>query len=109
MEFGESLVQFNIYDAMKHPMKDYSLFSIDIIDELVEEYMQLGISSAEFSNFVEIPSVMDCFNFVENVFDFVNISFEVCLPGRPLTLPSYNSLQPPLRARGEVFERLEEA
>ncbi|RDY11648.1 hypothetical protein CR513_03638, partial [Mucuna pruriens] len=54
MEFEDNLVQFNIFEAMKHPTKDHSLFSIDIIDELVEEYMPIGTGSAIFSNFVEI-------------------------------------------------------
>ncbi|RDY05491.1 hypothetical protein CR513_10669, partial [Mucuna pruriens] len=38
MEFGDTLVQFNIFEAMKHPTKDHSLFGIDVIEELVEEY-----------------------------------------------------------------------
>ncbi|RDX85421.1 Retrovirus-related Pol polyprotein, partial [Mucuna pruriens] len=59
---------------MKHPTKDQSLFSIDIIDELVEEYMQLGTSNVEFSNFVEIPNVIGYFNSVEDVSDSVNMS-----------------------------------
>ncbi|RDX74360.1 hypothetical protein CR513_45913, partial [Mucuna pruriens] len=41
MEFGDNLVQFNIFEAMKHPTKDHSLFGIDIIDELVAEHLQL--------------------------------------------------------------------
>ncbi|RDX71694.1 hypothetical protein CR513_48914, partial [Mucuna pruriens] len=41
---------------MKHPTKDHSIFSIDIIDELVEEYKPIGTTSANFSNFVEIPN-----------------------------------------------------
>ncbi|RDX71505.1 hypothetical protein CR513_49133, partial [Mucuna pruriens] len=55
MEFDDNLVQFNIFEVMKHPTEDHSLFSIDIIDELVEEHMQLGISRAKISHFVEIP------------------------------------------------------
>ncbi|RDX93410.1 hypothetical protein CR513_24338, partial [Mucuna pruriens] len=38
MEFGDTLVQFNIFQAMKHPTEDHSLFDIDVIEELVEEY-----------------------------------------------------------------------
>ncbi|RDY07915.1 hypothetical protein CR513_07915, partial [Mucuna pruriens] len=38
MEFGDTLVQFNIFEAMKHPTEDHSLFGIDVIEELVEEY-----------------------------------------------------------------------
>ncbi|RDX87505.1 hypothetical protein CR513_31006, partial [Mucuna pruriens] len=41
MEFGDNLVQFNIFEAMKHPTEDHSLFGIDLIDELVEECLQL--------------------------------------------------------------------
>ncbi|RDX78036.1 hypothetical protein CR513_41754, partial [Mucuna pruriens] len=36
MEFGDTLVQFNIFEAMKHPTVDHSLFGIDLIDVLVE-------------------------------------------------------------------------
>ncbi|RDX94442.1 Retrovirus-related Pol polyprotein from transposon 17.6, partial [Mucuna pruriens] len=59
---------------MKHPTKDHSLFSIDIIDELVEEYMQISTGNADFSNFFEISNVMNCFNPMNDVSDFVNIS-----------------------------------
>ncbi|RDX84922.1 hypothetical protein CR513_33955, partial [Mucuna pruriens] len=38
MEFGDTLVQFNIFEAMKHPIEDHSLFGIDVIEELVEKY-----------------------------------------------------------------------
>ncbi|RDX96105.1 hypothetical protein CR513_21285, partial [Mucuna pruriens] len=51
MEFGDTMVQFNIFEAMKHPTKDHSLFGIDLIDELVEEYLQLDNSSEDSENF----------------------------------------------------------
>ncbi|RDX84439.1 hypothetical protein CR513_34514, partial [Mucuna pruriens] len=38
MEFEDNLVQFNIFDTMRHPTKDHSLYTMDVIDELVEEY-----------------------------------------------------------------------
>ncbi|RDY10331.1 hypothetical protein CR513_05162, partial [Mucuna pruriens] len=47
MEFGDTLVQFNIFEAMKHPIEDHSLFSIDAIEELVEEYFQLSNHSED--------------------------------------------------------------
>ncbi|RDX89670.1 hypothetical protein CR513_28581, partial [Mucuna pruriens] len=53
MEFDDNRVQFNIFEAMKHHIEDPSLFGIDIIDELVEDYMQPGTSLVEISNFVE--------------------------------------------------------
>ncbi|RDX83932.1 hypothetical protein CR513_35096, partial [Mucuna pruriens] len=51
MEFGDTLVQFNIFEAMKHPIEDHSLFGIDLIDELVEEYLQLDNNSEDIENF----------------------------------------------------------
>ncbi|RDX87274.1 hypothetical protein CR513_31292, partial [Mucuna pruriens] len=41
---------------MKHPTKDHSIFRIDTIDVLVEEYMSIGTGSVDLSNFIEIPN-----------------------------------------------------
>ncbi|RDX82123.1 hypothetical protein CR513_37128, partial [Mucuna pruriens] len=40
MEFGDTLVQFNIFEAMKHPTEDHSLFGVDIMEELVDEKVE---------------------------------------------------------------------
>ncbi|RDY07870.1 hypothetical protein CR513_07946, partial [Mucuna pruriens] len=32
MEFGDTNVKFNIFEALKHPTEDHSIFSIDAID-----------------------------------------------------------------------------
>ncbi|RDX67772.1 hypothetical protein CR513_53315, partial [Mucuna pruriens] len=58
MEFGDNLVQFNIFEAMKHPIEDHSLFGIDLIDELVEEYFQLDSHSEDTDNFAEITNLI---------------------------------------------------
>ncbi|XP_074559897.1 uncharacterized protein LOC141815936 [Curcuma longa] len=34
MEFGDTVVQFSILDAMKYPTEDHSLLGIDVLDEL---------------------------------------------------------------------------
>ncbi|RDX98405.1 hypothetical protein CR513_18684, partial [Mucuna pruriens] len=60
MEFGDTLVQFNIFEAMKHPMEDTSLFGIDLIDELVEEHMQANTSSTKFFQFARNIDIRDC-------------------------------------------------
>ncbi|RDX82551.1 hypothetical protein CR513_36639, partial [Mucuna pruriens] len=60
MEFGDTLVQFNIFEAMKHPIEDHSLFGIDLIDELVEEYLQLDNSSEDSENFAGDTNVISC-------------------------------------------------
>ncbi|RDX94806.1 hypothetical protein CR513_22768, partial [Mucuna pruriens] len=60
MEFGDTLVQFNIFEAMKHPTEDHSLFGIDLIDELVEEYFQLGSHNEDIDNFAERTDSIGC-------------------------------------------------
>src|ERR1044071_3764794 len=37
LEFDGEIVKFNIYDAMKHPIDDNSIFSIDVIDPIVQD------------------------------------------------------------------------
>ncbi|XP_027337199.1 uncharacterized protein LOC113850874 [Abrus precatorius] len=37
MEFGDSIVSFNILDAMKHPFEEHSVFQIDLFDDLIDE------------------------------------------------------------------------
>ncbi|RDY11615.1 hypothetical protein CR513_03691, partial [Mucuna pruriens] len=60
IEFGDTLVQFNIFETMKHPMEDTSLFSIDLIGELVEEHMQADTSSTEFFQVAGNTDILDC-------------------------------------------------
>ncbi|RDX78154.1 hypothetical protein CR513_41608, partial [Mucuna pruriens] len=60
MEFGDTLVQFNIFEAMKHTTEDYSLFGIDLIDELVEKYLQLDSRSEDNENFAGDTNVINC-------------------------------------------------
>ncbi|RDX71161.1 hypothetical protein CR513_49522, partial [Mucuna pruriens] len=54
MEFGDTLVQFNIFDVMKH------LFGIDLIDELVEECLQQDNSNEGISSFAEDTDSIGC-------------------------------------------------
>ncbi|RDX69822.1 hypothetical protein CR513_51013, partial [Mucuna pruriens] len=60
MEFGDTLVQFNIFEAMKHPIEDHSLFGIDLLDEIVEEYSQLNSSSEDIEKFVGRADEISC-------------------------------------------------
>ncbi|RDX89306.1 hypothetical protein CR513_28983, partial [Mucuna pruriens] len=54
MEFGDNLVQFNIFEAMKHPTKD--LHSLVLI--------------AEFSNFAKNRDVIGYLGFILDEFDY---------------------------------------
>ncbi|RDY06480.1 hypothetical protein CR513_09526, partial [Mucuna pruriens] len=59
MEFGDTSVKFSIFEALKHPAEDHSLFSIDAIDGLVEEYFQIGTTNDNLVDFesAEIESI----------------------------------------------------
>ncbi|RDX70508.1 hypothetical protein CR513_50236, partial [Mucuna pruriens] len=60
MEVGDTLVQFNIFEAMKHPTEDHSLFGIDIMEELVEEYFQLDNCSEKVEDFAGLTKSSSC-------------------------------------------------
>ncbi|RDX71162.1 Retrovirus-related Pol polyprotein from transposon 17.6, partial [Mucuna pruriens] len=60
MEFGDTLMQFNIFEAMKHPTEDHSLFGIDLLDEIVEEYFQLNSSSEDIEKFAGSADEISC-------------------------------------------------
>ncbi|RDX68645.1 hypothetical protein CR513_52336, partial [Mucuna pruriens] len=64
MEFGDHLVQFNIFEAMKHPIEDHSLFCIDLINELVEENLQLNTNNDDTLDFVGDTDIFDCLGYV---------------------------------------------
>jgi len=38
MEIGDEKVQFNVLEAMKHPTKDHSLFCIDLLSDVVNNF-----------------------------------------------------------------------
>ncbi|KAM1149569.1 hypothetical protein ACFX2B_029837 [Malus domestica] len=40
MEFDREVIDFNISETMRYPVDDYSCFSIDVIDSLVQEYLE---------------------------------------------------------------------
>ncbi|RDY03681.1 hypothetical protein CR513_12702, partial [Mucuna pruriens] len=63
---SDTLVQFNIFKASKHPIEDLSLFGIDLIDELVEENLYLDTDSDDISNFARDTNIFDYLGFVTN-------------------------------------------
>ncbi|RDX82103.1 hypothetical protein CR513_37148, partial [Mucuna pruriens] len=73
MEFGDTLVQFNIFEAMKHPTEDHSLFRIDLIDELVEEYLQLDSSSEDSENFAGSTNLISCLGSITKEADYEEV------------------------------------
>ncbi|RDY10503.1 hypothetical protein CR513_04960, partial [Mucuna pruriens] len=57
IEFGDTFVMFNIFEALKHPAEDHSIFSTDTIDMLIEKHLRMSIGSAYLVDFVEISNV----------------------------------------------------
>ncbi|KAJ9168056.1 hypothetical protein P3X46_019630 [Hevea brasiliensis] len=43
MEFDEETVKFNIFDAMKYPADGHSVFSIDVVDTIVQDVFELSV------------------------------------------------------------------
>ncbi|RDX76710.1 hypothetical protein CR513_43275, partial [Mucuna pruriens] len=73
MEFGDTLVQFNIFEAMKHPIEDHSLFSIDVIEELVEEYFQLNSCSEDIEDFARSTDLISCIGPITEEVDYKEV------------------------------------
>ncbi|RDX62422.1 hypothetical protein CR513_59252, partial [Mucuna pruriens] len=62
MEFGDNMVQFNIFEAMTHLIENHFVFGSNVIDVLVDDYMQLHsglFAFSEFSDFVDVANVFD--------------------------------------------------
>ncbi|RDY10831.1 hypothetical protein CR513_04585, partial [Mucuna pruriens] len=73
MEFGDTLVQFNIFEAMKHPTEDHSLFGIDMTEELVEEYFQPESCSGDIEDFAKNADVTSCLGSITKEADYEEI------------------------------------
>ncbi|RDY06225.1 hypothetical protein CR513_09829, partial [Mucuna pruriens] len=70
MKFGDTLVQFNIFESIKHLVEDTSLFGIELIDELVEEHMQADTGSIEFFQVAGNTDVLNCLGSVFEETDY---------------------------------------
>ncbi|RDY10414.1 hypothetical protein CR513_05068, partial [Mucuna pruriens] len=80
MEFGDTFVKFNSFEALKHPDEDHSIFSIDTIDGLIEDYFRIGTGNANLVDFVNISDVIDCFCTVAAKADFEILSHAFHFP-----------------------------
>ncbi|RDY05420.1 hypothetical protein CR513_10747, partial [Mucuna pruriens] len=69
MEFGDTLVQFNIFEAMKHPTEDDYLFGIDLLEEIVEEYFQLNSRSEDNEKFSGSTDATSCLGVADEAAD----------------------------------------
>ena len=51
MEFGDDIVNFKIFEAMKYPVEEHSIFLGDIIDVVVDSIETFTDSLADFAEF----------------------------------------------------------
>ncbi|RDX98404.1 hypothetical protein CR513_18683, partial [Mucuna pruriens] len=60
---------------MKHPTEDHSLFGIDMIEELVEEYFQPVSCSEDIEDFVENADVTSCLGSITKEVDYEEVHY----------------------------------
>ncbi|RDY03172.1 hypothetical protein CR513_13280, partial [Mucuna pruriens] len=51
MEFGDNRVEYNIFEAMKHPIENHLVFYLDVIDQLGHDYINLHYEFPDFDYF----------------------------------------------------------
>lgn len=64
MEFGDIVAKFNIFDGMKHPLEEHSVFHIELISDLVDETCSelFSLDFPSLSGFDDVYSCGDCTN-----------------------------------------------
>jgi hypothetical protein len=61
MEFGDIVAKFNIFDAMKHPSEEHSVFQMELLSEIVDEFnLDLFSGDPSLSGFDDDYSCDDC-------------------------------------------------
>ncbi|XP_052736704.1 uncharacterized protein LOC128197896 [Vigna angularis] len=79
MEFADIVVHFNIFDAMKFPAEDHSLFRIDTLEDIIDEFVVDNFNSvhekkhsflSSLHSFIESGFTSGFDNDVDNVVDF---------------------------------------
>ncbi|RDX78149.1 hypothetical protein CR513_41603, partial [Mucuna pruriens] len=91
IEFNDTLVQFNIFEAMKHLTEDHSLFGIDVIEELVEEYFQLNGYSEDIEDFAGSTNLISCIGLITKEADYMELLLPITsVRSKKINLPGIN-------------------
>ncbi|RDY14403.1 hypothetical protein CR513_00544, partial [Mucuna pruriens] len=53
MEFGDNKVEYNIFEAMKYPTENHSVFCLNVIDQLGDDYVNLHSEFPDFHYFAD--------------------------------------------------------
>ncbi|XP_027338042.1 uncharacterized protein LOC113851974 [Abrus precatorius] len=94
MEFGDDVMQFNVFEAMKHPLELHSAFYIDIIDVLTKEFC------TDFSDIFSCTCTLrDLCKVCAEIYayltaDYVSCGAIACLESSSLLTGSTHTLEP---------------
>ena len=80
MEFGDSVVRFNILDAMKHPMEDHSVFHIELLEDLVDDSLS-ELLDIDFPSLSDFDDTYTCDTCTESEICSVYAEIAACLQG----------------------------
>ncbi|RDX89114.1 hypothetical protein CR513_29192, partial [Mucuna pruriens] len=74
------MMEYTIFEAMKHPTKNHSVFYLDVIDQLGDDYMNMHSESLDFDYFTDCNTKVQIFpsslfNFSQDSMDALLIPF----------------------------------
>ncbi|RDX82742.1 hypothetical protein CR513_36427, partial [Mucuna pruriens] len=96
MEFGDTLVQFNIFEAMNHPIEDHLLFGIDLIDEIT--------AAVKIFQIWQKILIHNLSNFEEDNIDLVDVSQKAELINLLYQVCKYENPKCSNKAKAQVAE-----
>ena len=77
MEFGDDIMHLNIFQAMRHPTYDHSIFLVDIIDDVVDSvYIYIDLFS-DFSYFYDFD--LCSFDYACDDYDESATLYSICV------------------------------
>jgi len=114
MEFGDDVVHFNIFEAMRHPTKEHSVFLVDIIDDVVDsvdicidlfsdffDFYDFDLGSFDYACDDSDDSVVVC-SICANIFFIIHSDCDTGAGSNPpislpltVNLPLPSTIQPP--------------
>jgi len=59
IEFGDNIINFNIFDAMKHPNEEHSLFALELLADLIDDEFTNEFT-ANYPSFSDLDDTYTC-------------------------------------------------
>ncbi|GAU29394.1 hypothetical protein TSUD_32010 [Trifolium subterraneum] len=80
MEFGKHVVNFNIFDSMKHPLEGHSVFQMELISEIVDE-AHPNLFLNDFPSLSGFDDFYSCDDYIDTNLCVVCAEIDVALQG----------------------------